>query len=172
MRIPLVLTSAILLGGCLGSQEEPFPSLLPRPAETARDLEIRAVSPGGLSAEERAALDDDLVRAEAGLAQAAALAETEGKMLDTALAAARGAQAGDSRWVDAQVALSRFDRARMALGESRQQVSGLLLRADALPADDPERARVDTLVRRLDAAEQAASARTSVAEQRLRPAGR
>jgi hypothetical protein len=169
VRSPAQLLACIFLTACLGGPDDSFPSLLPRPAEASRDLSIEARTPTGISREERADLRQDIDRAGRQVAEAEAAAEASGTDLDTALAGARGSAAGDPLWIEAQVALSRFESARSALADRRTAVSALLVRTGMLPPGDEDRLRAEAVAGALDAAERAATARTNAATALLPP---
>jgi hypothetical protein len=169
MRQAALLLTALVLPACIGGPDEAFPSLLPRPGEAPRAISIQAETPGGLSAEERSLLSDDIARADGRLRQALPPAEGAGVALGAAVRAAGGAPAGDPRWMDAQVARSRLDEARSGLGQSRADLSALLARTDALPVDDPQRAAILAMVSKLDAAEAKVAEQAAAADALLAP---
>lgn len=143
-----ILLPALLLAACAGGSG--FPSLLPRPAETPRDTTIAATPVPGLSAEESATLGAEMDREEAALAAAEAAISEAAARLSAAMAAARGAPPGSDRWVEAQIALSRYDQARAGLGLVIGRLAGLAPLLDPLATNQPERVRFEALSRRAD----------------------
>jgi Cu/Ag efflux pump CusA len=148
-RLPPFVLAISLLAACKGPPGG-FPSLLPRPAETPRDMTIAATPVPGLSAEETATLTAELDREAQALDAAEAAVATAGHDLAAALAKARGAAPGTDAWVRAQISLSRYDQARAALGAVIGRLAALAPALDGLAADQPVRARFDALTRRAD----------------------
>lgn len=169
MRAVVLPLALLALTGCIGGPDESFPPLQPRPAETPRNLEIRAETPSGISPEERADLSKDIDRTATRLAETTKAAEASGALLDQALKSARGSAVGDTPWLDAQVAWSRFEQDRALLGENRTQVASLMERVATLPPEDADRARAERLGKALDAAERTAAARSTAAAAVLPP---
>ncbi len=136
----------LLVAGCASPGNQGFPDLLPRPHEVPRVLDETATAPAGLAEAERAALGEEIVRAEAALDAARREAAAASEALAPALARARGAPAGSDAWADAQLALSRLDQARAGYGEIAAMLAPLVRLVDPAPADDPDRLRLERLL--------------------------
>lgn len=150
MRIPCLL-SLTMLAAC-SSPNGQFPSLLPRAGEVPRVI----TDPGegatpNLSAEEKARLLADIEREEKALAEASSRIAIARSQLDSALGRASGAPVASNAWVEAQLALSRFDSSRAPLGEISARLPTLQILVDSLPESDPDRLRVEKLQHKLEA---------------------
>jgi hypothetical protein len=163
----LILPALLLLPACSGSGGS-FPSLLPRPAESPREI----AAPGAdvlpaLAPEQQASLRADLARERALLDQTESDLREAGAALDRALGAARGTRAGADAWSNAQMALSRYDLARSPLGDVRARLIPLQRSVDSLPATDPDRQAVETLAARATTAADAAQRQVDAANRAL-----
>lgn len=163
ISIPLVL----LLTAC-GASGGKYPSLNPRPGETPRIIApFQPDAAAGFSDEERASLADELGREERLLASSRKDIATARTAMDRAVQRARGAAVGDNPWVEAQLALSRFDAARAPLADMDARIAPLSLQVDALPAGDPERTRVEALQGEVTALREASDRAASSAQKTL-----
>ncbi|MFA7440826.1 MAG: hypothetical protein WCZ66_07615 [Sphingomonadaceae bacterium] len=167
MRI-VVFIPLILLAACKAPGGE-FPSLLPRPNEAPREIPPADTGPVQLSDEERRSLLSDIAREESALARAQTDIAAARNSLAAALALARGSAAGSEPWVEAQLALSRFDTERVILGDIDNRLVPADAVATSLPVDDPDRKRLEILRRALtkameDSARTAASAKTVLSD--------
>lgn len=123
--------------------------------------------PVQLPDEARQGLVADIVREESALAAARAAIAAARKNLMAALSPARGAAAGSDAWVEAQLALSRFDTERAILGDIDTRLADAVALAADLADDDPDRQRLEALRQDLttaidDSAHAAATARAAL----------
>ncbi|WP_448582245.1 hypothetical protein [Thermaurantiacus sp.] len=144
LALGLLLSVLPVLAGCAHDQD--FPDLLPRPHEVPRQIDESASASAGLSDPERAALKEELARAQAALVPVRRAAAAAGQALDVALARARGAPVGSDSWADAQLLLSRLDQARAGYGAIEAQLAPLARLVDSTPPDDPDRRQLETLL--------------------------
>jgi hypothetical protein len=167
MRAAILLASVLALGAC-GGPSGSFPSLQPRPGETPRAIPAAGSAPArGLSDEERAALDADLSREVKALAAARRGIGDEGKRLDGALKAAAKAEPGSNPWVEAQMALSRYDAARAVLSDIDARLAAVRMTVETLPPDPAVRQRLDALSAALSALIDSTAATADAAGRRL-----
>ena len=129
----------ISLGSCT-VRDDGFPSLLPRPIEQRSDAEP-VVAPTSPIADP--ALDTDIVRLEKALADTKAAFDASTAKAERLARYARGATAGDSRWLDAQVALAELDVLRGETGNVVMEINQLEIgRSVDAQAEDPRLTRL------------------------------
>lgn len=163
LSIPFVL----LLSACSAPGGK-YPSLNPRPGETPRIIvPFQPDATGGFSDEERASLADELGREERLLASSRKTISAARTAMDRAVQRARGAAPGENPWVEAQLALSRYDAARAPLADMDARIAPLRLQVDALPAGDPERTRVEALQGDVTALREASDRAANTAQKML-----
>jgi hypothetical protein len=146
-RLIAAVFLAVLPAGC-GQPAGRFPSLLPRSGETPRTIPPAAVA-SGIDPAERARLDQELRRQEAALADADAELAGARRALARARTAARGTEEGSGAWIEVQMVLSRFDQTLARLSDIEIALADLGPLVDGLGPDDPDRARLADLERRV-----------------------
>jgi hypothetical protein len=144
IQLPLSLAVATALAAC-GFTTGTFPSLLPRPEETPREIAVLDAGTATLSDEEAARLKADLRQEQATFELVRSALATADRTLTTALGRARGSAWGSQSWSDAQVALSRFQEERFPLSALRLRLDAVRLMVDPLAETDPSRIAVENL---------------------------
>lgn len=140
----------LLLAACRGTGSDGFPSLLPRPAETPRDIDAAARPSAGIPDEVAASLDAELDRDQREIDLAAREIATIETALVIALRASTAAAPGTKAWIDAQILLSRHDQARARLSEIQARLHAYGPKLDGVPGDDPKLIRWKALVQQVD----------------------
>lgn len=161
------LALLLILAACRGTGSDGFPSLLPRPAETPRNIDAAARPAEGIPDEVATSLQVELDRDQRELDLAAREIATIETALVTALRAARGAAPGTTPWIDAQILLSRHDQARAHLSEIEARLLSYGPKLDGVPDNDPALLRWKTMVQQVEDLAASAGERAEAANRAL-----
>lgn len=153
MSRALPLAAFALLSAC-ARDDAAYPSLAPRPVERLGFEEPEPRAPEPVRPDPK--LDVELAAATARLDKATSDFAEAARGAQAAAARARGARAGDERWIDAQTALAALDVLRVETSDVLTDLEHLTIDravtlAQAYPGLETARARARTELDRQDA---------------------
>lgn len=161
----LLLCTLALATGCTKPERDGYPSLLPRPIESA-DVAEPMREPD--AARPDPALDQEIARLSAALGTAEAAFSAQADRAEQLARAARGAAAGSDPWIAAQVALGELDVLRATTNGLVADVERLTIERAASGA--PAYPALETLYAAATTRAAAERARVSAIEAVLAPA--